>query len=190
MVNLEVVNASHLADLALPVLAHEIGHHVYVPGNLTDNARMIAAVKPVLFGLAEYTAHLVANLYGDLLINDRLQRRAGVDIAAVYRTLNQEAAGAETSRVWKVYTRTYEHLWRLPPESLSPPGVTPEMNADAALIARLIRHYAAEWLRGARRFACILYPYLQADQQDQKAETFIVLGLEDTRCAGKCRGGG
>ncbi len=189
MVNMETVRARHLDEQALAILAHEIGHHVYVPGNLADNARLIAAVKPVLFGLPDDTAHLVANLYGDLLINDRLQRRAGVDMAAVYARLNAARPGEVTTRVWKVYTHTYEQLWRLAPGTLAPPGVTAEMTADAALIARLVRHHAGDWLRGARRFACILYPYLQADAEENKVQTFIVLGLGDTRCAGRCPGG-
>lgn len=189
MVNLETVRRDGLEDNALAVLAHEIGHHVYVPGNLTDNARMLGAIKPVLFGLPDETAHLVANLYGDLLINDRLQRRAGIDIAAVYAKLRASAQNGTPSRVWMVYTRAYEHLWRLTPETLSPPGVTAEMNADAALIARLVRHHAADWLRGARRLACILYPYLHQDAEENRAQTFYVLGLGDTRCAGRCRGG-
>jgi hypothetical protein len=184
MVNLDTVRRLGLADHALAVLAHEIGHHVYVPGNLADNARMLAAIKPVLFGLPNDTAHLVANLYGDLLLNDRLQRRAGVDVAAVYRRLREAAPAGDPTQTWRVYTRTYEHLWRLPPGTLAPPGVTDEMNADAALIARLIRHYAAHWLGGARRFACILYPYLQTDEEQKKAQTFTCLGLGDLRCAG------
>lgn len=184
MVNLETVCKLQLADKALAILAHEIGHHVYVPGNLTDNARMLAAIKPVLFGLAAEAAHMVANLYGDLLINDRLQRRGGVDIASVYRRLHDAPAAGNPTRTWLVYMRTYEHLWRLTEGTLAPAGVSQEMNADAALIARLIRHYASRWLGGARRFACILYPYLQADEQDHKAETFACLGLGDLRHAG------
>jgi hypothetical protein len=190
MVNLETIRNGQLNNLALPILAHEIGHHVYVPGNLADNARMLAAIKPVLFGLPNDTAHLVANLYGDLLINDRLQRRAGVDVAAVYGKLKAAARAQDTNRVWKVYTCTYEQLWRLAPGTLAPAGVTPEMTADAALIARLIRHHAADWLRGARRFACILYPYLHQDAEENRPQTFCVLGLADTRCAGCRRGGG
>lgn len=190
MVNLHQVNERGLDDDSLPILAHEIGHHVYVPGNLSDNARMIAAIKPVLFGLPVETCHLVANLYGDLMINDRLERRAGIDMAAVYQKMNARLQGQETSAVWKVYTHTYEQLWRLPTGTLSPPDVRAEMTADAALIARLIRHYAAEWLRGARRFACILYPYLQEDYEKKRQQTFVLMGLADTRCAGKCRAGG
>lgn len=190
MVNLETVSNRQLEDLALPILAHEIGHHVYVPGNLADNARMIAGIKPVLFGLAPDTVHLVANLYGDLLINDRLQRRGGVDIASVYRRLKEAVEEKVASQVWKVYTRTYEHLWRLPAETLAPADVTAEMNADAALVARLVRHHAADWLPGARRFACILYPYLHEDEKQKRPQTFVLLGLSDTRCAGKCSSAG
>src|SRR5215470_16938159 len=48
MVNVAEVRAAGLEDDALAILAHEIGHHVYVPGNLTDNARMIAAMTRML----------------------------------------------------------------------------------------------------------------------------------------------
>lgn len=188
LVNLQQVRELGLESLALPILAHEIGHHVYVPANLADHARMLGAIQPMLFGLGAETAHLVANLYGDLLINDRLTRRSQVPVEAVYRKLRQALRDEDATRVWKVYTRTYEHLWRLPNASLSPAGVTDEMHADAALIARLIRNYAGEWLRGARRFACILYPYLQEDEGEQHLQTFRKLGLCDTR--GACRGEG
>ena len=178
MVNLETVRARRLEEFSLPILAHEIGHHVYVPGNLADNARMIAAMLPVLFGLPKDTAHLVANLYGDLLLNDRLQRRAGLDMAAVYRRLKEATPDAGTTRVWKVYTHAYEQLWRLPTGTLSPAGLTSAMTTDAVLIARLIRHYAADWLRGTRRFACSRYPYLQEDADEKKGQTFVLCACD------------
>src|SRR5262245_36411866 len=34
-----------LQDFAKEILAHEIGHHVYCPADLTDNARMLARVR-------------------------------------------------------------------------------------------------------------------------------------------------
>lgn len=184
MVNLATIRRLQLEGDALAILAHEIGHHVYVPGNLSDNARMLAAMKPVLFGLAADTVHLVANLYGDLMINDRLQRRADVDIAGVYRKLKEQAGNQAASQTWKVYARTYECLWLLPAGTLSPPGINDDMHADALLLARLIRHYAGHWLGGARRFACILYPYLQADEEANLAQIFVCLGLGDLRDAG------
>jgi hypothetical protein len=123
---------------------------------------------------------MVANLYGDLLINDRLQRRAGVDIASVYVKLKASAANGKASNVWKVYSRTYEHLFRLAPGTVAPDGITEEMDADSMLIARLIRTFAGEWLRGARRFAVVLYRYLAQDEQEKRGQTFMDLGLHDT----------
>lgn len=182
MVNLATVRARGLEDHALAVLAHEIGHHVYVPGNLADNARMLVAMSRMLTGLPSSAAHLVANLYGDLLINDRLQRRAGIDIAAVYRALADEAG--TPSEVWKVYSRTYEHLWRLPPGTLAPPGADAETDADAMLLARIVRSFAGDWVKGARRFAAVLYRYLAKDEAARRGQTFSDLGLDDTRGAG------
>src|SRR5687768_14333513 len=43
LINLHQIQAKGLDELALPILAHEIGHHVYVPGNVSDHARVIAA---------------------------------------------------------------------------------------------------------------------------------------------------
>jgi len=184
MVNVAEVKARGLEDHALAILAHEIGHHVYVPGNLTDNARMLAAMSRILEGLPAGTVHLVANLYGDLMINDRLQRRANVDIASVYVKLKARAAKGKSSNVWNVYSRTYEHLWRLNPGTLAPDGIPDDMNADAMLLARLVRNFAGDWLRGARRFAVVLYPYLVRDQQERRGQTFVELGLHDTGKAG------
>src|SRR5262249_37661443 len=88
-VNPKTVRKQGLENDALAVLAHEVGHHVYVPGNLTDNARLLAAIGRMLTGLSPEAARMLANLYGDLLINDRLTRRANVDVASVYRKLRQ-----------------------------------------------------------------------------------------------------
>jgi hypothetical protein len=184
MINAMMVRELGLEDHGLAILAHEIGHHVYVPGNLTDNARLLAAIGRMLTGLPRAVVTMCANLYSDLLINDRLQRRAGVDIAAVYARLAQRDHGA-TSDAWKVYTRSYEHLFRTTEGTLAPAGVTPEMDADAQLIARIVRTFAGEWLRGARRFAAVMFRYLAADEQAKKGQTFESLGLGDTKGAGK-----
>src|SRR5204863_160347 len=39
VINLAQIEAAHLERFALEILAHEIGHHVYAPADLTDNAR-------------------------------------------------------------------------------------------------------------------------------------------------------
>jgi hypothetical protein len=185
MINVKEVKARDLEDCALAILAHEIGHHIYVPANMTDQGRLIAAIGRMLTGLPQQTVHLAANLYGDLLINDRLQRRANVDIKTVYERLKKTQPSETTSHTWKLYTRTYEHLWRLLPGTIAPPGISEETDADAMLLARVIRSYGGEWLRGARRFAVIVYPYLAKDEEEQKGQTFVQAGLHDTKDASR-----
>jgi hypothetical protein len=184
MVNVTTIQEFGLEDHALAVMAHEIGHHVYVPGNLADNARMLAAMGRMLTGLPNQATHLCANLYSDLLINDRLQRRAGVDIAGVYRRLASRQRG-EPTETWKVYARTYERLWRLPAGTLAPPQLDASLDADALLLSRIVRSFAGNWLRGARRFASVLYRYLAEDELAKRRQTFAELGLHDTRGAGE-----
>jgi hypothetical protein len=180
-VNLETIRRQGIEEDALAILAHEIGHHVFVPGNLTDHGRLHAAMRRTLAGLPNEAAQLAANLYADLLINDRLERRAGIDISSVYRKLR---VGSRTSEVWRLYTRTCEHLWSMPAGSLAPPGVSAETDADAMLLARIVRSFAGEWLKGARRFATVVYPYLARDAEGRTTQTFRAAGLEDTRDAG------
>lgn len=184
MVNLARTHKLGLDRHALAILAHEVGHHVYVPGNLADNARLLAAVGRSLPGIPEPVQGLVANIYADMLINDRLQRRGRADMAAVYAAL-QAQGGAGSSAVWRVTTRALEHLWRQPPGRLAPPDVTPTEDADAALLARIVRTFASDWLRGARRFAMILYPHVLADQEASRSQPFDGLGLGDMRQTGK-----
>ncbi|MBK8228972.1 MAG: hypothetical protein IPK72_00010 [Candidatus Eisenbacteria bacterium] len=69
------------------ILAHEIGHHVLAPANLTDHVKQIARMRWALPSI-EQQAGMVANLYDDLLINDRLQRSAGLRMDAIYRKLS------------------------------------------------------------------------------------------------------
>jgi hypothetical protein len=181
-VNLATVRKQRLEENALAVLAHEVGHHVYVPGNLTDGGRLFAAIRRMLTGLPDEASRLVANLYGDLLINDRLARRAGVDVASVYRKLRQPGA---TSAVWAIYTRAYEHLWRLAPGTLSPDEVSAEQDADAQLVARIVRSFAGQWLKGARRFATVLYKWLAEDEEKKRAQPYVKLGLHDAPHGGE-----
>lgn len=158
VINLEQVKHAHLDNYALEVLAHEIGHHVYAPGDLTDYGRMIARMR---WGLPtkEHLAGFISNLYTDLLINDRLQRSANFSMAGVYQTLGQGA----TTKLWTLYMRIYEILWRFPKHTLSAGDIPAEMEGDAHLGARLIRAYAREWLEGAGKFAALCLPYVLDD---------------------------
>src|SRR5581483_11307563 len=113
VVDLCAVRASDIEQFPVEVLAHEIGHHVLAPATLTDHARILARMRkalPTLEGHAPY----VANLYTDLLINDRLQRSAQLRMAEIYRRLKV----THRSSVWRLYVRIYEMLWALPQGSL------------------------------------------------------------------------
>ncbi len=187
MLNADEIRARGLEACGLAILAHEIGHHVYVPGNLTDHARHIDAMKKVLTGLPSQTVSTAANLYADLLINDRLQRRAGVNIAEVYihLTNSRRKAGQPPGAVWSVYCRIMEYLWRLPDGTLVDVGaIDAEADGDALLCSELIRAFAGDWLRGARRFATVMCRYFVADETQNLNDQLAAAGLSDTRQAG------
>jgi len=179
LVNAQEIVARGLEPFALAILAHEVGHHVYVPASLRDHGILLAALTRALSGLRASDVHLAANLYGDLLINDRLQRRAGIDMADVFRALAAGTAGG-VSDTWTLICRTYEHLWRLDPGTIAPAPVTEELDADAVLVARIVRSFGGEWLMGARQFGLVLYPYLARDAAREGVSRFVLLGLSDT----------
>ena len=160
VVSLPSVKANGVEDYALEVLAHEIGHHVLAPANLTDHARCIARMRRALPTI-EAQAPMVANLYTDLLINDRLQRSSNLRMAEVYqRTSALEGKKAPPSAAWTPDDR---------------------MEGDAWLGARLVRSYARDWLDGSGRFAALLLPHLLEDKE-AAAQRFAA--MHDTKCAG------
>jgi len=173
VIDLEQVRASGVEEHAEEILAHEIGHHVYCPANLLDQGRMIARMR---YGLPskEHLAPFVANLYADLHINDRLQRREALDMAGVYRQLG----GGSKDRLWTFYMRIYEILWSLPRGSLAKAKGDDALQGDAGLGARLIRSYARDPVAGSGRFAALCLTYLLDD--DGKATRGLLRGLLDT----------
>ncbi len=206
VINLAEIARLGLGDFGEEILAHEIGHHVYCPADLSDNARLLARVRRGLPSV-ENLAPMVGNLYTDLLINDRLQRSARLRMGAIYRRLAEAAGAAATpDRLWTFYMRTYEILWGAQRGTLATalaraPGVTtavtvgkqvetlesreePEtqIEGDAQLAARLIRVYARDWLSGAAKYAVLALPYLI---NDGDAATRKILGpWRDTDSAG------
>lgn len=158
VISLRQVQQHGLDAFATEILAHEIGHHVYCPADLSDNARMLARVRAGL-PTRETLAPMIANLYTDLLINDRLQRDASLNLAGVFRKLRSPAE----SRLWTLYMRTYEILWQLERGDLATGKIDRRLDYDAQLGARLIRSYARQWLEGAGRYACLCLPYVLQD---------------------------
>ena len=155
VISLRQVVEQKVSRFATEILAHEIGHHVYVPGDLTDNARLLSATRAGLPG-RERLAPMISNLYADLLINDRLQRAAELDMAGVYRALKSDAH----QDLWTFYMHTYEILWALPTGSLFEGGLDDRIRADAILASRLVRNYSGDWLSGAGQFAVLCLDYL------------------------------
>ncbi len=177
VISIRQVVESKLNAFAVEVMAHEIGHHVYCPADLTDHARCITRMRAGL-PTKEHLASFIANLYTDLLINDRLQRQAGLNMAGVYKALGQ----GSTDPMWTLYMRIYEHLWRLPRKTLAAGTVDDKLEFDAHLGSRLIRVYGREWLDGAGRFAALCLPYLLKDEGNAARQ--ILKGWLDTEQAG------
>ncbi len=180
VIDLQSVIDLELEDYAVEILAHEIGHHVLAPGSVTDQFRLLARTRRALPTL-ERNAAMVANLYTDLYINDRLQRQAGLRMADIYRALEKRhasTAGAHGA-VWTLYMRIYENLWQLDKGSLGGATENAGLDTDAWLGARLIRVYATDWMGGAGRFATLLLPYLVEDVAANEKFNF----LHDTRDA-------
>jgi hypothetical protein len=121
---------------------------------------------------------MISNLYSDLLINDRLQRSAGLDMAGVYKAIGTQSE----SKLWSLYLRIYEALWKLPAGDLAHGPTDERLEQDARLGARLIRSYARDWLHGAGRFAALCLPYLIEDDEKGLLKCFALFA--DTRCAG------
>lgn len=180
VVDLEGVTAHGIEAHAVEVLAHEIGHHVYAPASVTEHLRCLARMRPALPTL-EATTPLVANLWTDLLINDRLQRSAGLAMDQVMLKVMAPKPGQPPGApVWRLYARSYELLWQLQPGSLAGAELPGDIDADARLVARLVRHHARRWLDAAVRFAGILFPYLYDDAQNHGLQIWA-----DTRDAGQ-----
>jgi hypothetical protein len=181
VVDLESTRKLGLDDYAIEILAHEIGHHVLAPATATDQFRLLARIRRALPTL-EHHAAMVANLYTDLYINDRLQRQAELRMSEVYKRLEDSRSKKEKSNsasVWTLYMGIYEQLWKLDKGSLGGPVKDERVETDAWLGARLIRVYSGDWMTAAGRFASLLLPYLVDDNQSDSA----LNRLHDTQTA-------
>jgi len=168
VIDLQAIQERGLHDYGVEILAHEIGHHVLAPATAADHFRMLARMRRVL-GTEGDAAPMLANLYTDLCINDRLQRQAGLRMGEVYQHMAQAPNAPEPGKVWTLYLRIYEHLWRLPQGSLGGGACDEALDADAWLGAQIVRVYANEVMVGAARFAALLLPYLVEDEVEPYA---------------------
>ncbi len=176
VIDLEAVRRHGLEDYGVEILAHEIGHHILAPATPTDHARLITRIRKGLPTL-EVHAPLVANLFTDLLINDRLKRQHGLRMDEIYRCLEISDTGGQ---LWSFYLAIYEELWSLERGALGGARDDARVLGDAWLGARVVRIYARDWLIGASRFATLILPYLVEDTKALAAAA----NLFDTRDAG------
>ena len=140
---------------------------------------MIARMRWAL-PTVEQHAPMVANLYTDLLINDRLQRSAG---SATRRCLSRPRAQAAASgAVWTLYLRIYELLWSLERGSLGGGTTDDRLEGDAWLGARLVRSYARDWLDGSGRFApCCCRICWRTKSQQRSSRSFTIRATQPRR---------
>ncbi|GEK20772.1 hypothetical protein [Cellulomonas xylanilytica] len=157
-VDLTVVRERHVEDHALAVLAHEIGHHLLAPVDRATHVRIAARVRVGLVDL-DHLVGLVANLWCDLLINDRLQRQLGVDRAALSAAVGAPDPG---DSLMLLVLRTNEILWGLTRGTLVGKNVTPD--DQALLCARLVRAYARDPVGGAAGFALLVRSTIPVEQ--------------------------
>lgn len=182
VIDLESIMKLGLADYAVEILAHEIGHHVLAPGSVTDQFRLLARIRRGLPTLENH-ASMVANLYTDLMINDRLQRQSALRLADIYRCLaEQSGPQKQGGALWNLYLRIYENLWKLAPGDIGGHKGDDRAEGDAWLGARLVRVYANDWMSGAGRFATLVLNYLLEDA-DQAQHRAIALLLDSADAA-------
>lgn len=177
VINLADIQRRGLDEYAAEILAHEIGHHVLAPANLTDHARSLSRIRQALPTL-EAHAPMIANLFTDLVINDRLQRSAELRLADVFKKVT--SGEQESGALWNIYLSTYELLWSLERGTLVNGTLSEQAEGDAWLAMRVVRHYARNWLEGATKFAMLMLPYLAKDTQGPS----LARAWHDTRGAG------
>jgi hypothetical protein len=169
VIDTQKINKLKLQEYISAILAHEIGHHIYCPGDLTDQGRMIARMRRGL-PTKEHLAPFIANLYSDLLINDRLKRDFKLNIDGVYRIIGKNSR----DKMWTFYMRIYEILWGLTKGTLTTGSIDSLLEGDAQLGNRLIRTFARDWLKGAGRFAALCLPYLLQDNGEKMRRLYSV----------------
>jgi len=161
VVNISEVQRAGLYPFLDIILAHEVGHHVLAPGNLITLARLNDFISGMF---PRDIAGYVVNIFTDLLVNDFLFVQRGLPVDKVYKALKDSASKkgvitGDVDKFWRLYMRIYEILWRLPTGTLTT-GVTPEIERDAKLSARVVRTYSKRWFMCLKNLAYIFKAYI------------------------------
>lgn len=166
-IDLRQILSRGLEDCAVPVLAHEIGHHILAPADLGTMARVHERCRRGLVDRDDRAAE-VSNLWTDMLINDRLYRQSGLDMAAPYRP-RENSDPASAPPYWRIYLRAYELLWGLPSGELTGGALPADQETDAALMSRHARVFAREPVQGAAGYAALLRKWLDAGADEVRS---------------------
>lgn len=177
LLSVNKIKSFQLEDFALEILGHEIGHHVYCPGDLVDQAKLVYIASLAMPRLNHLTP-MVVNIYEDLFINDHLKRQNHLRMEEVYLKI-----GKQNDPFWNFYMRTYELLWALPSGTLTEGKLCDQIQSDAALVSRMIRNFPNDWTKGMFDFASICFPYFF--EQNQTSYSIHIQSLLDTLDAGK-----
>lgn len=177
LLSVNKIKSFQLEDFALEILGHEIGHHVYCPGDLVDQSKLVYIASLAMPRLNHLTP-MVVNIYEDLFINDHLKRQNHLRMEEVYLKI-----GKQNDPFWNFYMRTYELLWALPSGTLTEGKLSDQIQSDAALVSRMIRNFPNDWTKGMFDFASICFPYFF--EQNQTSYSMHIQSLLDTLDAGK-----
>jgi len=169
-VNYPALAARGAGDYLVEILSHEIGHHMAVPADPPSDAILLhAAYRGLgLYELPEESEELRCghqeavfwvNLFADVLVNTVLYH-AGLRVIELYRKLTV----GEGSPLWRLYLRTLELLWDLPPGTLVV-EVPPRIAQDAERLRQIFTHMRgkADWTQGVALFVKVFHPYWPAD---------------------------
>lgn len=179
LLSVEQIKKYNLEDYPLEIMGHEIGHHVYCPGDLADQAKLIYLAGLALPRLEHLTSTIV-NVYEDLYINDHLKRYNQLKMEEVYQKI-----GKNKDRFWNFYMRTYELLWALPSETLTEGKVDDQIQSDASLVCRMIRNFPNDWSKGMFDFASICFPYFFDTKEGNTSSLGKISVILDTLDVGK-----
>ncbi|PKA27372.1 vWA domain-containing protein [Leptospira levettii] len=177
LLSVNQIKTYQLEDFALEILGHEIGHHVYCPGDLADQAKLVY-ISNVAMPRLNHLTPMIVNIYEDLFINDHLKRQNHLRMEEVYQKL-----GKQKDPFWNFYMRTYELLWALPTGTLTEETLSDQIQSDAALVSRMIRNFPNDWAKGMFDFASICFPYFF--EGEKESESKQLKSLLDTLDAGK-----
>ena len=138
------------------------------PANLTDHTRMIARTALGDCRPWNNRRRWLPICYSDLLINDRLQRGAGLRMADIYRAIG--AGGDGGGAVWALYTRIYEILWSLERGSLGGGKTDDRIRRRRLAGSAAGAQLRARLARGAGRFAALLLPHFAGRSEVREAD--------------------